>query len=140
VSLSMAQSVPLAGAILVTTPQGVSVSDVRKAAAMFRQLRVPILGVIENMSHFLCGHCGERTDIFGHGGGQTMAETLGIPFLGDIPIDTSVRIGGDEGRPIVVAAPDVAAARAFRGVARQLAAQISIQTARTLPLVNAPQS
>jgi ATP-binding protein involved in chromosome partitioning len=140
VSLSMAQSVPLAGAILVTTPQGVSVSDVRKAAGMFRQLRVPVLGVIENMSHFVCGHCGERTDIFGSGGGKAMAEALDIPFLGDIPIDTIVRQGGDEGRPVVVAAPETAAARAFRNVARQLAAQISIQAARTLPLVSATKA
>ena len=142
VSLSMAQSVPLAGAILVTTPQGVAISDVRKAVGMFRQLRVPVLGVIENMSHFVCGHCGQRTDIFGHGGGQAMAEQMGIPFLGEIPIDTTVRLGSDEGRPIVIGAPESAAALAFRNVARQAAAQISIQTARTLPLplVSAPKS
>jgi ATP-binding protein involved in chromosome partitioning len=139
VSLSMAQSVPLAGAILVTTPQSVSISDVRKAVAMFRQLRVPVLGVIENMSHFICGHCGERTDIFGHGGGRAMAEDLRIPFLGAIPIDTTVRLGGDEGRPIVIGAPESPAALAFRDVARQAAAQISIQAARTLTLVNSPK-
>jgi ATP-binding protein involved in chromosome partitioning len=139
VSLSMAQSVPLAGAILVTTPQSVSISDVRKAVAMFRQLRVPVLGVIENMSHFICGHCGERTDIFGHGGGRAMAEDLRIPFLGAIPIDTTVRLGGDEGRPIVIGAPESPAALAFRDVARQAAAQISIQASRTLTLVNSPK-
>ena len=126
VSLSMAQSVPVAGAVLVTTPQGVSVSDVRKAVGMFRQLKVPVLGVIENMSHFLCGHCGERTEIFGNGGGKLMAEELGIPFLGDIPIETRVRQGGDEGRPIVVADPASPAAQAFRRVAQQVAAQASI--------------
>src|SRR5206468_5281948 len=80
VSLSMAQSVPVAGAVVVTTPQGVSVSDVRKAVAMFRQLNIPVLGVIENMSYFVCGHCQERTEIFGHGGGARMAEDLAIPF------------------------------------------------------------
>jgi ATP-binding protein involved in chromosome partitioning len=106
---------------------------------MFRQLRVPVLGVIENMSHFVCGHCGQRTDIFGHGGGQAMAEQMSIPFLGEIPIDTTVRLGSDEGRPIVIGAPESAAALAFRNVARQAAAQISIQTARTLPLVNSPK-
>ena len=106
VSLSMAQSVPVAGAVVVTTPQGVSVSDVRKAVAMFRQLNIPVLGVVENMSYFVCGHCQERTEIFGHGGGATMAEDMEIPFLGEVPIDTRVRSGGDEGAPIVGAAPD----------------------------------
>ncbi|PYQ23719.1 MAG: hypothetical protein DMF81_07830, partial [Acidobacteria bacterium] len=113
VSLSMAQSVPVAGAVVVTTPQGVSVSDVRKAVAMFRQLNIPVLGAIENMSYFVCGHCQERTEIFGHGGGAKMAEDLGIPFLGEVPIDTRVRSGGDEGAPIVVAAPEAPAAQAF---------------------------
>src|SRR6185295_2613742 len=82
VSLSMAQSVPVAGAVVVTTPQSVSVSDVRKAVGMYRQLNLPILGVIENMSHFVCPHCDEVTDIFGTGGGQAMADDMGIPFLG----------------------------------------------------------
>src|SRR5262245_60856786 len=113
VSLSMAQSVPVAGAVVVTTPQGVSVSDVRKAVLMFRQLNIPVLGVIENMSYFECGHCHERTEIFGHGGGAQMAQDLGIALLGQIPIDTRVRSGGDEGKPIVVAEPDSPAARAF---------------------------
>ena len=114
VSLSMAQSVPVAGAVVVTTPQGVSVSDVRKAVAMFRQLNIPILGVVENMSYFVCGHCDERTEIFGHGGGARMAEDMGIPFLGEVPIDTRVRSGGDEGTPIVAAAPDVAGGAGLR--------------------------
>jgi ATP-binding protein involved in chromosome partitioning len=92
VALSMAQSVPMAGAVVVTTPQGVSVSDVRKAVAMFRQLNIPVLGVIENMSYFVCGHCDERTEIFGHGGGAAMAEDMGLKFLGEVPIDTRVRV------------------------------------------------
>jgi ATP-binding protein involved in chromosome partitioning len=135
VALSMAQSVPMAGAVVVTTPQGVSVADVRKAVAMYRQLNIPILGVIENMSHFVCGHCGERTEIFGNGGGRRMAEELQIPFLGEVPIDTRVREGGDEGRPIVEAAPDSPAARAFSDVARRVAAQISIQNMRVLKVI-----
>src|SRR6185503_6593866 len=94
VSLTMSQSVPVAGAVVVTTPQGVSISDVRKAVAMFRQLNIPVLGVVENMSYFVCGHCNERTDIFGNGGGQRMAEDMKIPFLGGVPIDTRVRSGG----------------------------------------------
>jgi ATP-binding protein involved in chromosome partitioning len=137
VSLSMAQSVPVAGAVLVTTPQGVSVSDVRKAVGMFRQLNIPVLGVVENMSYFVCGHCQERTEIFGHGGGARMAEELGIPFLGEVPIDTRVRSGGDEGQPIVVAAPDSPAAGAFRNVAGRVAAQISISAMRVLRVIQA---
>jgi ATP-binding protein involved in chromosome partitioning len=135
ISLSMAQSVPVAGAVVVTTPQGVSVSDVRKAVAMFRQLSIPVLGVVENMSYFLCGHCNERTEIFGHGGGARMAEEMGIPFLGEVPIDTRVRTGGDEGKPIVAAAPDAPAAKAFADVAGRVAAQISIQSARVLRVI-----
>ncbi len=135
VALSMAQSVPMAGAVVVTTPQGVSVSDVKKAVGMFRQLNIPVLGVIENMSYFVCGHCRERTDIFGSGGGRRIAEEMQIPFLGEVPIDTRVRAGGDEGRPIVSAAPDAPAAQAFTAVARQVAAQVSIQNLRVLRVI-----
>jgi ATP-binding protein involved in chromosome partitioning len=135
VSLSMAQSVPVAGAVVVTTPQGVSVSDVRKAVGMFRQLNIPILGVIENMSYFVCGHCQERTEIFGHGGGAKMAEDMGIPMLGQIPIDTRVRSGGDEGRPIVSAAPEAPAAQAFLDIAGRVAAEISKQNMRVLKVI-----
>jgi ATP-binding protein involved in chromosome partitioning len=135
VSLSMAQSVPVAGAVVVTTPQGVSVSDVRKAVAMFRQLNIPVLGVVENMSFFVCGHCQERTEIFGHGGGAKMAEDMGIPMLGQIPIDTRVRSGGDEGRPIVSAAPDAPAAKAFLDIAGRVAAEISKQNMRVLKVI-----
>jgi ATP-binding protein involved in chromosome partitioning len=135
VSLSMAQSVPVAGAVVVTTPQGVSVSDVRKAVAMFRQLNIPVLGVVENMSYFVCGHCQERTEIFGNGGGRRMAEEMSIPFLGEVPIDTRVRSGGDEGQPIVAAVPDAPAAKAFEAVASQVAAQVSIQNMRVLRVI-----
>jgi ATP-binding protein involved in chromosome partitioning len=135
VALSMAQSVPMAGAVVVTTPQGVSVSDVKKAVGMFRQLNIPVLGVIENMSYFICGHCEERTDIFGNGGGRRIAEEMQIPFLGEVPIDTRVRSGGDEGLPIVSAAPDAPAALAFTAVARQVAAQVSIQNMRVLRVI-----
>jgi ATP-binding protein involved in chromosome partitioning len=135
VALSMAQSVPMAGAVVVTTPQAVSVSDVRKAVAMFRQLNIPVLGVIENMSYFVCGHCQERTDIFGSGGGRKMAEDLQIPFLGEVPIDTRVRSGGDEGRPIVAAAPDAPAAQAFADLAGRVAAQVSVQNMRVLRVI-----
>jgi ATP-binding protein involved in chromosome partitioning len=135
VSLTMAQSVPVAGAVVVTTPQSVSVSDVRKAVGMYRQLNIPILGVMENMSFFVCPHCGERTDIFGQGGGEGMARDMGLPFLGGVPIDTRVRQGSDEGQPIVVAAPDAPAALAFMEVAGRVAAQISIQNMRVLKVI-----
>ena len=135
ISLSLSQSVPVAGAVVVTTPQGVSVADVRKAVGMFRQLNIPILGVVENMSYFLCGHCNERTDIFGNGGGRNMAEEMKIPFLGEVPIDTLVRSAGDEGRPIVSAAPEAPAAKAFAAIAGKVAAQISIQSMRVLRVI-----
>lgn len=138
VALSMAQSVPMAGAVVVTTPQGVAVSDVRKAVGMFRQLNIPVLGVIENMSTFVCPHCSEATEIFGSGGGMQMSRDLDIPFLGDVPIDTRVRSGGDEGRPIVSAAPDAPAAKAFISLSGKVAAQISIQNTRVLKVVQAP--
>jgi ATP-binding protein involved in chromosome partitioning len=102
---------------------------------MFRQLNIPVLGVVENMSYFVCGHCQERTEIFGHGGGERMAEDLKIPFLGEVPIDTRVRSGGDEGKPIVAAAPDAPAAQAFLAIAGKVAAQISIQAMRVLRVV-----
>jgi ATP-binding protein involved in chromosome partitioning len=131
----MAQSVPMAGAVVVTTPQGVSVADVKKAVGMFRQLNIPVLGVIENMSYFVCGHCQERTEIFGNGGGRRMADEMQIPFLGEVPIDTRVRSGGDEGLPIVSAVPDAPAAQAFSAVASQVAAQVSIQNLRVLRVI-----
>ena len=126
-SLSLAQSIPLTGAILVTTPQAVSMADVMKGVVMFQHLKVPVLGVVENMSYFTCPNCGEPVDIFGRGGGKKLAEEMNIPFLGEVPIDPKVRIGGDDGRPIVVLAPDSAPAKALRDIARTLAGRISMQ-------------
>jgi ATP-binding protein involved in chromosome partitioning len=120
VQLSLSQMVPLAGAITVTTPQEVSLYDVRKGMAMFQKVNVPLLGIIENMSFFLCGHCGERTEIFSHGGGERAASKLGVPFLGHIPIDPAIREGGDSGHPIVVANPASPQAAAFRAIATKL--------------------
>jgi ATP-binding protein involved in chromosome partitioning len=120
VQLSLSQMVPLAGAITVTTPQEVALYDVRKGMAMFQKVNVPLLGIIENMSHFVCGHCGERTDIFSSGGGERAAAKLGIPFFGRIPIDPAIRDGGDSGRPIVTADPASPQAAAFREIARML--------------------
>lgn len=120
VQLSLSQMVPLAGAITVTTPQEVALHDVRKGMAMFQKVNVPLLGIIENMSFFLCGHCGERTEIFSHGGGKRAAEKVGVPFLGSIPIDPAIRDGGDTGHPIVVADPKSPQATAFKEIAHKL--------------------
>ncbi|MBE7469304.1 MAG: chromosome partitioning protein [Anaerolineae bacterium] len=126
-SLSLAQSLSLTGAVIVTTPQQVALSDVVRGVAMFQQLNVPILGVIENMSYFVAPDTGHRYDIFGHGGGAAMAKEVGADFLGEVPLEPQVRMGGDEGSPIVVRAPESVAAQAIRAVAQKVAAAISVQ-------------
>lgn len=132
--LSICQLVPLTGAVIVTTPQQVALHDSKKGLAMFQKLNVPVLGIVENMSTFICPHCDKATDIFSHGGGKLAAEKLGVPFLGEIPIDPTVRAGGDTGRPITIARPDSPAAVAFRGVAQAVAQQISIANAARVSL------
>ena len=127
VQLSLAQQVPLAGAVIVATPQQVALDDAQKAIAMFRKLDVPVLGMVENMSYFICPSCDARHEIFSTGGAAKKAEALGLPFLGAIPIHPSVRQAGDEGAPVLVTAPQSAEAEAFRAVARQVAARLSIQ-------------
>ena len=124
VPLTLSQLVPLTGAITVTTPQAVALSDVRKGMTMFKKVNVPLLGVIENMSHFVCGHCGERTEIFSHGGGEEAAKKFEIPFLGRIPLDPAIREGGDEGKPIVVKDPQSPQTAAFVQIVRTLVSQI----------------
>jgi len=126
VALSLSQTVPVAGAIVVTTPQQVSLADSRRAVAMYRKLNIPALGIIENMSHFVCPSCGHEADIFGHGGGEQMATDLGVPFLGRIPVYQPIREGGDMGVPLVVSEPDSPAARAFMSAAERTAARVSI--------------
>src|SRR4030095_4768324 len=123
-TLSLHDALP----ILVTTPQDVALLDVRKAAAMFKKVNVPILGVIENMSYFDCPHCGERSRIFSRGGGPRAAEGFGTTFLGNIPLDVRVRQGGDDGRPVVVHDPKSGPALMFKEIADKLAAIISVQT------------
>jgi ATP-binding protein involved in chromosome partitioning len=132
--LSLSQLVPLTGTVIVTTPQEVSLLDSRKGLAMFQKVHVPVLGIVENMSSFLCPHCKERTDIFSHGGGQAAAKTLGVPFLGEIPIDLAIRVGGDEGRPVVDAHPASAQADAFRAVAGAVVEQVKTVTAAATKL------
>jgi ATP-binding protein involved in chromosome partitioning len=126
VSLSLSQTVPVAGAIIVTTPQQVSLADSRRAAAMYRKLNIPPLGIIENMSYFVCTNCQHESDIFGHGGGEQMATELGIPFVGRIPIYQPIREGSDVGIPLMISEPDSPAARAFMAAAERTAAQVSI--------------
>jgi ATP-binding protein involved in chromosome partitioning len=126
VALSLGQMVPVAGAIVVTTPQKVALADSRRAVAMYRKLNIPPLGIIENMSYFACPACGHEADIFGHGGAEQMASTLGVPFIGRIPIYQPIREGGDLGVPLTISEPDSAAARAFIAAAERTAAQVSI--------------
>jgi ATP-binding protein involved in chromosome partitioning len=124
--LSISQILSISGAVIITTPQDVSLIDARKGLLMFRQMKVPVLGIVENMSYFVCPHCSERTEIFRHGGGRRTAEQLGVPYLGDIPIDPAVVLGGDEGVPIVVRDPASPAAKAYLELSGQVAAKLSI--------------
>ena len=137
VALSLSQAVPVAGSVVITTPQTVSVADTRRAVRMYQKLNVPALGLIENMSHFVCPECRHETDIFGKGGGEALASELAIPFLGRVPIYEPIRIGGDTGVPITIAERDSTAAEAFRAAARQLAAQLSIASYKktAIPLI-----
>ena len=124
-SMSMAQQAPISGVVIVSTPADVAWEDAGKAVAMFDKLNVPIFGVIENMSYFVCPHCGDRTEIFGHGGGRKAAEELGLEFLGEIPLDPATREGGDKGVPVVESDPESPQAQAFFRVAEQVAARCS---------------
>jgi ATP-binding protein involved in chromosome partitioning len=119
VQLTMAQQVPLSGAIIVSTPQDLALIDARKGLNMFRKVDVPVLGIVENMSYFLCPKCGERSEIFGHGGAKLEAEKLGIPFLGGVPLHMDIRSTSDEGQPIVATAPDSVHARIYREIAER---------------------
>src|SRR3989338_2427810 len=128
VQLSLCQLIPITGALIVSTPQDVALNVAQKAVTMFQKLEAPILGIVENMSHYACPHCGKRDDIFGSGGAREIAKRLGIPFLGEIPLSTSVRSASDAGRPIVLSEPNSPAARAFVSVAEHLAAPVSIRS------------
>ena len=122
--LTLSQKVSLSGAVIVTTPQDVALADAIKGVAMFRKVGVPVLGIVENMSFFLCPHCGNRTDVFAHGGGRREAERLAAPFLGEIPLDAAIREGGDRGRPVVDADPASTLSAAFLGLADKVLAAL----------------
>ncbi len=128
VHLTLAQAVPLAGAVIGSTPQDVGRRISMKTLRMFQQTRVPILGIVENMSYYICPHCNSRDHIFGQGGGHRAAEELGIPFLGEVPLDLAIRTQSDIGKPIVIAQPDAPSARTLREIAEKVAAQVSIRT------------
>jgi len=127
--LTLAQAVPVSGAVLVTTPQEVSLADVAKALEMFKRLNVPIVGVVENMTGFVCSHCGKVTEIFGRGGGERFAKDHELEFLGGVPLDVRVRQGGDAGVPAVAQREPGPAATALSEIASQVAARMSIRAA-----------
>ena len=126
IALSLSQTVPVVGSVVVTTPQQVSLADSRRAVRMYQKLNIPTLGIVENMSYHRCSNCHHESDLFGHGGGEAMASEMNVPFLGRLPIYQPIREGGDSGVPVVVAEPASEAARAFLTVAERTAAQVSI--------------
>ncbi|HVG54378.1 MAG TPA: Mrp/NBP35 family ATP-binding protein [Vicinamibacterales bacterium] len=131
VALSMSQTVPVVGSIVVTTPQQVSLSDSRRAVKMYQKLNIPTIGIVENMSYYQCTNCHHEADIFGHGGGEKLAAELSVPFLGRLPVYQPIREGSDAGVPLVVAEPESAAGRAFLTLAERTAAQVSIAAFKT---------
>jgi ATP-binding protein involved in chromosome partitioning len=132
--ISLAQLIPMTGVVIVSTPQDLALGIAQKALLMFKQLHVPILGIVENMSTYCCPNCGHEADIFGSGGPQAAAESMKVPFLGRVPLNLSIRESGDSGIPVPVSAAGSPAAQAFEGIARKSAAQISIRNQRAIPL------
>ncbi len=122
--LTLAQNVPLKGAVIISTPQDLSLIDARRGLAMFKKVNVPVLGIIENMSYFQCPHCGTRSDIFGHGGARHEAERLGVPFLGEVPLHMAIRETSDAGNPVVVSEPDGPHAAIYRAIANEVREQL----------------
>jgi ATP-binding protein involved in chromosome partitioning len=122
--LTLTQKIHLSGAVIVTTPQDVSLIDARKGLAMFQKVNVPVLGIIENMSYFICPQCGHREEIFKHGGGKKTADLLKVPFLGEIPLDPKVTLGGDSGRPIVAGDPEGGVTKAYLAIAESIAGKL----------------
>jgi ATP-binding protein involved in chromosome partitioning len=133
--LTMAQQVPLKGAVIVSTPQDLALIDARRGIAMFRRVNVPVLGIVENMSYFLCPKCGERADIFGHGGARAEAERLGVPFLGEVPLHATIREKSDAGLPVVATEPDGPHAAIYKGIAARVRDQLLDAPARVAPKI-----
>ncbi|MDZ7265910.1 MAG: Mrp/NBP35 family ATP-binding protein [candidate division KSB1 bacterium] len=128
--LTLSQAVALTGAVIVTTPQDVALSDAKKGINMFRKVEVPVLGIIENMSYFICPHCGQRTEVFAHGGGREAAEKFAVPFLGEVPLNLAIRLGGDVGRPIVSQNDEAGIQAVFQKIVENLIAQVAAQNSR----------
>ena len=136
IQLTLAQKIPVAGAVIVTTPQEIATLDARKALKMFEKVNVPVLGIVENMAVHVCSNCGHDEHLFGSGGGQAMAEQYGVPLLGSLPLDISIREQGDVGRPIMVAAPDSQVADAYRQAARTMVAQLELRPRASLSIAS----
>jgi ATP-binding protein involved in chromosome partitioning len=136
IQLTLAQKIPVAGAIVVTTPQDVATLDARKALKMFEKVQVPVLGIVENMAVHVCTQCGHGEHLFGQGGGERMAAQYGVPLLGSLPLEIGIREQGDAGVPIVVAAPESAAADAYRRTARQLVARLASRPRAAMPIAS----
>ena len=136
IQLTLAQKIPVAGAVIVTTPQDIATLDARKALKMFQKVDVPVLGIVENMAMHVCSNCGHHEHLFGEGGGQRMAAQYGVPLLGSLPLDIAIREQGDAGKPVVVAAPDSAVAQAYRETARALATQLALRPRASMPIAS----
>jgi ATP-binding protein involved in chromosome partitioning len=133
--LTMAQQVPLRGAVIVSTPQDLALIDARRGIAMFNRVNVPVLGVVENMSYFICPKCGERSEIFGHGGAEHEAQRQGVPFLGAVPLHMDIRETSDAGRPVVATDPDGPHAQAFRAIAAKVRDALGGAGSRAAPKI-----
>ena len=136
IQLTLAQKIPVAGAVIVTTPQDIATLDARKALAMFQKVNVHVLGIVENMAVHVCSQCGHKEHLFGEGGGQRMAAQYGVPLLGSLPLDIGIREQGDVGRPVVVAAPGSAVAQAYRQAARSMVAQLELRPRASMSIAS----
>ena len=136
IQLTLAQKVPVAGAVIVTTPQDIATLDAKKALAMFQKVNVHVLGIVENMAVHVCSNCGHEEHLFGEGGGERMAAQYGVPLLGSLPLDIAIREQGDAGQPVVVAAPESAVALAYRQVARAMAAELAQRPRASIPIAS----
>jgi ATP-binding protein involved in chromosome partitioning len=136
IQLTLAQKIPVAGAVIVTTPQDIATLDAKKALKMFEKVEVPVLGIVENMAVHTCSNCGHVEHLFGQGGGERMAAQYGVPLLGSLPLDITIREQGDAGQPVVVAAPDSPAAQAYRQTARVMAATLALRPRATVPIAS----
>ena len=136
IQLTLAQKIPVAGAVIVTTPQDIATLDAKKALKMFEKVEVPVLGIVENMAVHTCSNCGHVEHLFGQGGGERMAAQYGVPLLGSLPLDITIREQGDAGQPVVVAAPDSAAAQAYRQTARVMAATLGQRPRASVPIAS----